>query len=101
MAQKNLLDYDDLLVCTWELLTQREDILAGWQKRYQYILIDEFQDINKLQYEIIRLLAKPENNLFIVGDDDQSIYRFPWSQTRDYAAISEGLSGCPEDCAGL
>ena len=76
MAQKNLLDYDDLLVCTWELLTQREDILAGWQKRYQYILIDEFQDINKLQYEIIRLLAKPENNLFIVGDDDQSIYRF-------------------------
>ena len=76
MNEKNLLDYDDLLVCTWELLTQRPDILAGWQKRYQYILIDEFQDINKLQYEIIRLLAKPENNLFIVGDDDQSIYRF-------------------------
>ena len=76
MVQRNLLDYDDLLVCTWELLTQREDILAGWQKRYQYILIDEFQDINKLQYEIIRLLARPENNLFIVGDDDQSIYRF-------------------------
>ena len=76
MTQSNLLDYDDLLVCTWELLTQREDILAGWQKRYQYILIDEFQDINKLQYEIIRLLARPENNLFIVGDDDQSIYRF-------------------------
>ena len=76
MTQKNLLDYDDLLVCTWELLTQREDILAGWQKRYQYILIDEFQDINKLQYEIIRLLAKPLNNLFIVGDDDQSIYHF-------------------------
>lgn len=76
MTEKNLLDYDDLLVCTWELLTQRADICAGWQKRYRYILIDEFQDINKLQYEIIRLLAKPEDNLFIVGDDDQSIYRF-------------------------
>ena len=76
MAEKHFLDYDDLLVCTWELLTQRADICAGWQKRYQYILIDEFQDINKLQYEIIRLLAKPKNNLFIVGDDDQSIYRF-------------------------
>ena len=76
MTEKNLLDYDDLLVCTWELLTQRADICAGWQKRYRYILIDEFQDINKLQYEIIRLLAKPEYNLFIVGDDDQSIYRF-------------------------
>lgn len=71
-----LLDYDDLCVYTWELLTQRKDILSGWQKRYRYILIDEFQDINRIQYDIIRLLAKPENNLFIVGDDDQSIYRF-------------------------
>ncbi|MFQ8843291.1 MAG: UvrD-helicase domain-containing protein [Clostridium fessum] len=47
-----------------------------WQRRYRYILIDEFQDINRLQYEIVRMLAKPEDNLFIVGDDDQSIYRF-------------------------
>lgn len=46
------------------------------QKRFRYILIDEFQDINQIQYDTIRLLAAPENNLFIVGDDDQSIYRF-------------------------
>lgn len=76
MVQAHLLDYDDIMVYTWELLSQREDILSGWQKRYQYILIDEFQDINQLQYQIIRLLAKPQNHLFIVGDDDQSIYRF-------------------------
>lgn len=71
-----LIDFDDMLVYTWELLSQRKDILSAWQKKYQYILVDEFQDINRLQYDILRLLAEPENNLFIVGDDDQSIYRF-------------------------
>ncbi len=70
------LDYDDMLVQTWELFKARPDILKAWQKKYTYILIDEFQDINRIQYEIIRMLAKPENNLFVVGDDDQSIYRF-------------------------
>lgn len=73
---QGLLDFDDMLTYTWELLTAREDILAAWQRRFRYILVDEFQDINLLQYEILRLLAAPENNLFIVGDDDQSIYRF-------------------------
>ena len=71
-----LIDFDDMLVYTWELLSQRKDILSAWQKKYQYILVDEFRDINRLQYDILRLLAEPENNLFIVGDDDQSIYRF-------------------------
>ena len=71
-----LIDFDDMLVYTWELLSHRKDILSAWQKKYQYILVDEFQDINRLQYDILRLLAEPENNLFIVGDDDQSIYRF-------------------------
>lgn len=70
------IDFDDMLVYTWELLSQRPDILSAWQKKFQYILVDEFQDINQLQYDILKLLAAPENNLFIVGDDDQSIYRF-------------------------
>src|SRR5690606_5669125 len=64
-----------LLLC-YELLIQRDDILKQYQDKFRYILIDEFQDINILQYEIVKLLAKPRNNLFIVGDDDQSIYRF-------------------------
>lgn len=71
-----LIDFDDMLSYTWELLTKRPDILEAWQKKFRYILVDEFQDINRLQYDILRLLAQPENNLFIVGDDDQSIYRF-------------------------
>lgn len=70
------LDYDDMLVQTWQLFKERPDILLAWQKKYTYILIDEFQDINRIQYEIIRMLARLENNLFVVGDDDQSIYRF-------------------------
>lgn len=76
MRRSGLIDFDDMMVMCWQLFRERKDILAAWQKRYRYILIDEFQDINRLQYEIIRLIAKPENNLFIVGDDDQSIYRF-------------------------
>ncbi|MDD2958378.1 MAG: ATP-dependent helicase [Lachnospiraceae bacterium] len=72
----NLLDFDDMLVYCFELLRERKDILAQWRRHFRYILVDEFQDINQLQYEIIRLLAAPEDNLFIVGDDDQSIYRF-------------------------
>jgi DNA helicase-2/ATP-dependent DNA helicase PcrA len=70
------IDFDDMLVFTYELLCERKDILSLWQKKFRYILIDEFQDINLVQYKIIQMLAKPENNLFIVGDDDQSIYRF-------------------------
>lgn len=70
------IDFDDMLVFTYELLKERKDILVLWQKKFRYILIDEFQDINLVQYKIIKMLAQPENNLFIVGDDDQSIYRF-------------------------
>ncbi len=70
------IDFDDMLIMCYELFTQRPDILSAWQRKFQYILVDEFQDINRIQYEIVRMLALPENNLFIVGDDDQSIYRF-------------------------
>lgn len=76
LIRANLIDFDDMLVMCYELLTKRKDILKLWQDKYRYILIDEFQDINRVQYEVIRLLAKPQDNLFIVGDDDQSIYRF-------------------------
>ena len=76
LKENRLIDFDDMLLYTWELFKARPDILGAWQKKFQYILIDEFQDINQVQYEIIRMMAAPENNLFIVGDDDQSIYRF-------------------------
>lgn len=76
LEKENRLDFDDMLVYTYQLLKERPDILLGWQNRYRYILVDEFQDINKIQYEIVKMLSAPENNIFIVGDDDQSIYRF-------------------------
>lgn len=76
MQRAGLLDFDDMLVYTYELFRERKDILALWQKQYPYILVDEFQDINFLQFEIVKMMALPENHLFVVGDDDQSIYRF-------------------------
>lgn len=69
-------DFDDMLVQCYALFRKKQEILQGWQKRFQYILIDEFQDINRVQYEVIRMLAAPRYNLFVVGDDDQSIYGF-------------------------
>lgn len=76
LERRSLIDFDDMLIYCYELLSQRQDILRMWQKQYPFILIDEFQDINKVQYDVVKLLAKPYNNLFIVGDDDQSIYGF-------------------------
>ncbi len=73
---QRLLDFDDLMVYCYQLFQKHPEILQAWQKKFRYILIDEFQDVNQLQYDIVKLLALPENNIFLVGDDDQSIYRF-------------------------
>ena len=70
------IDFDDMLVLCYELFRARPDVLAQWQKKFRYVLIDEFQDINRIQYDVIRMLAQPDNNLFVVGDDDQAIYGF-------------------------
>lgn len=70
------LDFEDMLIWCRKLFLERPDLLAKWQEKYHYVLVDEFQDINQVQYDVIRMLAAPENNLFIVGDDDQSIYGF-------------------------
>lgn len=70
------IDFDDMLVVCYELFESRPDILALWQKKFKFILVDEFQDINRVQYDVIRMLAQPENNIYVVGDDDQAIYGF-------------------------
>lgn len=80
LRNRRKVDFEDMLLETRNLLLTHPEILSHWQKRYRYLLIDEFQDINRLQYEIVRMLAAPENNLFIVGDDDQSIYGFRGSK---------------------
>ena len=76
LEARNKLDFEDMLSLTYELLSERKDILTAVQNRYQYILVDEFQDINFLQYNIIKLMAGKRQNITVVGDDDQSIYRF-------------------------
>ena len=101
------LDFDDMLVYCYELFCKRPDILGAWQKKFRYILVDEFQDINRLQYDTVRMLAKPENNLFIVGDDDQSIYHFRGSCpefmlnfTKDYPDAGSVLLDVNYRCSG-
>lgn len=74
--QLRKIDFDDMLVLCYDLFVKRPDALKLWQDKFRYILIDEFQDINQVQYDVIRMLAEPERNLFAVGDDDQAIYGF-------------------------
>lgn len=76
LKKNRLIDFDDMLVYCYEPLDKRRDILAAWQNKYEYILVDEFQDINKVQYDVVKLLALKNRNIFVVGDDDQSIYGF-------------------------
>lgn len=74
MAENNALDFDDLLYYVHKIFSTNPQILQKYRERYQFVLIDEFQDINKVQYEIFMMLAKEHRNIFVVGDDDQSIY---------------------------
>ncbi|MCI8315618.1 MAG: ATP-dependent helicase [Lachnospiraceae bacterium] len=98
MNRCRLIDFDDMVLLCRNLLVERPDTLKLWQERFQYILVDEFQDICSLQYEVVRMLAKPQDNLFIVGDDDQSIYGFRGSKpeimmnfTKDYPEAQQVL----------
>ena len=98
--KRRKIDFDDMLVLCCELLSSRPEVLAGWQRKFRYILIDEFQDINRIQYDVIRLLALPENNLFVVGDDDQAIYGFRGADSelmfqflKDYPGAKQLLLG--------
>ncbi|MBQ3795608.1 MAG: ATP-dependent helicase [Butyrivibrio sp.] len=75
LEEFNIIDFDDMLLRCYSLLNSEPEVLKTWQNRFRYILIDEYQDINLIQYKIIRLLCE-SNNLFVVGDDDQSIYGF-------------------------
>ena len=76
LRQNNALDFDDLIFKTVELFKLDKEVLASYQERFQYIMVDEYQDTNTAQFELIRLLASKYKNLCVVGDDDQSIYKF-------------------------
>lgn len=76
LKENNMVDFDDLLLLTKKIFEENPDVLEKYQNIHQYILVDEFQDTNTIQYEIIKLLANKYRNIFVVGDDDQSIYSF-------------------------
>lgn len=88
------IDFDDMMTLCLELFEARPDVLHKWQAAYEYILIDEFQDINPLQYRLVRLLAEPENNVFAVGDDDQSVYGFRGAHPRLMLRFEKDFAGC-------
>ena len=80
LISRRMIDYDDMIIMCYELLSKRADYRKAWQDKYKYILVDEFQDINKAQYDTIKLIAGKQANLCVVGDDDQSIYAFRGSK---------------------
>ncbi|WP_209125426.1 ATP-dependent helicase [Alkalihalobacillus sp. BA299] len=75
-VKEQLFDFDDMLIGCYEFLSENLSLLEKYQERFSYISVDEFQDINRVQYKIVQMLAEPHNNLCVVGDDDQSIYSF-------------------------
>ncbi|MBP3457944.1 MAG: UvrD-helicase domain-containing protein [Lachnospiraceae bacterium] len=83
LLKNNAMDFDDLLVNAVELFKSNPDVLADYQKRLKYIMVDEYQDTNSIQFEFIRLLASADHNLCVVGDDDQSIYKFRGANIRN------------------
>ena len=91
--QRQLLDYDDLLARLWELLTNNEDIRRTISHQYRYILVDEYQDTNRLQAELIRRLAATHDNVMVVGDDSQSIYAFRGATFRNIMEFSALFPG--------
>lgn len=83
MFKNNALDFDDLLIKTVKLFETAPDVLEGYQERLKYIMVDEYQDTNRIQFKLVHLLASKYRNLCVVGDDDQSIYKFRGADIRN------------------
>jgi len=92
LLERNLIDLDDLQILTYKLLKEFPDLRAEYSQQFQYIMIDEFQDTNVVQYETVKLLLKPEtNNIFVVGDDDQSIYGWRGAEIENILNFDEAF----------
>ena len=89
LKKNNALDFDDLLLKCVELFKKDPDVLRGYQDRFRYICVDEYQDTNNVQFEFIRLLADAHHNICVVGDDDQSIYKFRGANIRNILDFEE------------
>ncbi|HRE29943.1 MAG TPA: 3'-5' exonuclease, partial [Anaerolineales bacterium] len=89
LAQNNALDFDDLLVETVRLLQERPDVLAKYQRAFEHVLVDEFQDTNTVQYTLLKLVSGSSRNLYCVGDPDQSIYKWRGADYRNVNKLRE------------
>ena len=94
MAQNNAMDFDDLLYYAHKLFSKFPDILEKYRERYRYILIDEFQDTNKVQYQIFKMLGEKYRNIFVVGDDDQSIYSWRGAEAYNLKKFQTDFPDC-------
>ena len=93
LKQNNALDFDDLIMKTVELFKLDKEVLASYQDRFRYIMVDEYQDTNTVQFRLVSLLAAKYRNICVVGDDDQSIYRFRGANIRNILSFEETFPG--------
>ena len=93
LKQNNALDFDDLIMKTVELFKLDKEVLASYQDRFRYIMVDEYQDTNTVQFKLVSLLAAKYRNICVVGDDDQSIYRFRGANIRNILSFEETFPG--------
>jgi DNA helicase-2/ATP-dependent DNA helicase PcrA len=93
ITENNLVDFDDLLMLTYQILEQDKELRKETSNRYQYIMVDEYQDTNELQFKLLELLASEHQNLCVVGDDDQSIYGWRGANIRNILEFSEQFKG--------
>ena len=93
LKKNNALDFDDLLLRTVELFKEFPEVLAGYQERFRYIMVDEYQDTNTVQFELVRLMSGKYRNLCVVGDDDQSIYKFRGANIENILSFERSFPG--------
>ncbi len=93
LREANALDFDDIILLTVQLLQEYEEVRTFWQNRFRYVLIDEYQDTNRLQYRLAALLAGGRKNICVVGDDDQSIYKFRGATIENILNFEENFPG--------
>jgi len=94
IVENNLVDFDDLLMLTHQILSENDDLRKETSERYRYIMVDEYQDTNELQFQLLQLLASEHDNLCVVGDDDQSIYGWRGANIRNILEFADNFKTC-------